>query len=73
MTDTPMWHEYIAYLIIAGAFLYTAYRIWQSLRKPTDSGACATCNEDCKLRGLKRPGKEEKKKNCKNSGENRYK
>lgn len=66
-----MWHEYIAYLIIAGAFAYTAYRLYKILSHPEDSGACATCTENCKLRGLKSPGRRAKKKNCKNKGENR--
>lgn len=68
-----MWHEYIAYLIMAGAFLYTAYRIYKALSSPEDSGTCATCTEACKLRGLKSPGRKEKKKNCKNKAENRHK
>lgn len=64
-----MWHEYIAYVIIAGAFSYTAYRVFKVLGNPEDSGACATCTEACKLKGMKRPTQRNKKKNCVHKGE----
>lgn len=67
-----MWHEFLAYIIIGGAFAYVAYRIIQSLRNPGASGTCSTCTEDCKLRGLKQPRRREKKKICKNKQEKRF-
>lgn len=68
-----MWHEYTAYIIIAGAFLYTAYRIYRALNNPAGSGTCATCTEACKLKGIIRPNRKEKEKNCTNKNEKRNK
>lgn len=58
-----MWHEYIAYLIIAAAVLWIARRMYRLLAHPEDS-ACMDCTADCKLRGLKRPTKKEKQRIC---------
>ena len=59
-----MWHEYAAYLIIAAAFVWTAWRFFRIIRHPEEASACSHCTADCKLRGMKRPTKEEKRRNC---------
>ena len=68
-----MWHEYIAYFIIAAAFCWAVRRIYRFIRDPEDTSACASCTADCKLRGLKRPTRKEKQRNCTKNEENAHK
>ena len=68
-----MWHEYIAYFIIVVAFCWAGRRIYRAIRHPEDASACASCTADCKLRGLKRPTRKEKQRNCTKKEENAHK
>lgn len=68
-----MWHEYIAYFIIVVAFCWVGRRVYRFIRHPEDSSACASCTADCKLRGLKRPTRKEKQRNCTKKEENAHK
>ena len=65
-----MWHDYVAYSIIAVAFCWTGWRIYRTIRNLDDASACANCTADCKLKGLKRPTKKEKQRNCVRKKEN---
>lgn len=56
-----MWHEYLAYLIIAAAFLWMAAHALRKWLRP-EPPSCADCTADCKLRDLKR------NQDCKKSG-----
>ena len=59
-----MWHDYLAYLIIAAAVFYLVRQGYLVLRHPEKHSSCASCTADCKLKGMKRPSQAEKRQNC---------
>ncbi len=65
-----MWHDYLAYFIIALAFCYVIRQGYLIMRRPEKYSSCASCTADCKLRGMKRPSQSAKKQNCTKKEEN---
>ena len=59
-----MWQNYIVYLILTISFLWLARRVYIRIRHPESTHHCSDCTADCKLRGLIRPSKEQKNKEC---------
>ena len=65
-----MWHDYLAYLIIAAAVFYLVRQSYLVLRHPEKHSSCASCTADCKLKGMKRTSQSEKRQNCTKKVEN---